>query len=128
MRLLVDTQLLVWWFAGRRIPRRADELIRDPANRLFASAASLWEIAIKASLGKIEVEPAALDTALRDGGFLELPVSSRHAMRVALLPLHHRDPFDRLLVAQSLCESMRLLTGDQALAAYGPSVMVADQG
>jgi PIN domain nuclease of toxin-antitoxin system len=126
VRLLLDTQLLVWWFVDRRIPRRANELIRDPANRLFASAASIWEIAIKASLGKIEVEPVALDTALRDGGFLELPVSSRHGMQVALLPLHHRDPFDRLLVAQSMCESMPLLTGDRALAAYGPLVMVAE--
>ena len=126
MRLLLDTQLLVWWFVDRRIPRRATELIRDPVNELFASAASVWEIAIKASLGKIEVEPAALTAGLRDGGFRELPISFRHGLQVTLLPLHHRDPFDRLLVAQSMCESMPLLTADRALAAYGPLVMVAE--
>ncbi len=125
MRLLLDTHLLVWWFVDRRISRRATELIRDPANQLYASAASVWEVAIKAALGKIEVKPDALLAGLRDGGFQELAVSSRHATQVGLLPLHHRDPFDRLLVSQSLCESMSLLTDDRVLAVYGPTVIVA---
>ncbi len=125
MRLLLDTHLLVWWFVDRRIPQRATELIRDPANQLYASAASVWEVAIKAALGKIEVKPDALLAGLRDGGFQELAVSSRHATQVGLLPMHHRDPFDRLLVSQSLCESMSLLTNDRTLAAYGPTVIVA---
>lgn len=125
MRVLLDTHLLVWWFADRRIPKRATELIRDPANQLYASAASVWEVAIKAALGKIEVKPETLLAGLRDGGFQELAVSSRHAAQVALLPMHHRDPFDRLLVSQCLCESMSLLTDDRALAAYGPAVIVA---
>ena len=125
MRVLLDTHLLVWWFVDRRIPQRATELIRDPGNQLYASAASVWEVAIKAALGKIEVKPDALLGGLRDGGFLELAVSSRHAAQVALLPMHHRDPFDRLLVSQCLCESMSLLTDDRVLAAYGPAVIVA---
>lgn len=125
MRLLLDTHLLVWWFVDRRISQRATELIRDPANQLYASAASVWEVAIKAALGKIEVKPEALLAGLRDGGFQELAVSSRHATQVGLLPMHHRDPFDRLLVSQSLCESMSLLTNDRTLAAYGPTVIVA---
>ncbi len=125
MRLLLDTHLLVWWFVDRRISQRATELIRDPANQLYASAASVWEVAIKAALGKIEVKPDALLAGLRDGGFQELAVSSRHATQVGLLPMHHRDPFDRLLVSQSLCESMSLLTDDRVLAVYGPTVIVA---
>ena len=125
MRLLLDTHLLVWWFVDRRISQRATELIRDPANQLYASAASVWEVAIKAALGKIEVKPDALLAGLRDGGFQELAVSSRHATQVGLLPMHHRDPFDRLLVSQSLCESMSLLTDDRVLAVYGPTVVVA---
>lgn len=125
MRVLLDTHLLVWWFIDRRIPQRATELIRDPANQLYASAASVWEVAIKAALGKIEVKPGALLAGLRDGGFQDLAVSSHHAAQVTLLPMHHRDPFDRLLVSQSLCESMSLLTDDRVLAAYGPTVIVA---
>ena len=124
MRLLVDTHLLLWWLAGRPVSRRAGELIRDPANVLYASAASLWEVAVKSSLGKIEVEPGALLDALGKNGFEPMAVSWRHAARVAELPMHHRDPFDRMLVAQSLSESVPLLTGDKALAAYGPTVMV----
>ena len=125
MRLLLDTHLLVWWFVDRRIARQATTLIRDPANQLYASSASVWEVAIKAALGKIEVKPDALLAGLRDGGFQELAVSSRHAAQVALLPMHHRDPFDRLLVSQSLCDSMSLLTEDRVLAAYGPTIIVA---
>ena len=125
MRLLVDTHLLIWWLAGKSLPARAAELIRDPANQVYASAASVWEVAIKVSLGKIRINPDEFIAALREGGFQELAVTGRHAARVAQLPKHHRDPFDRLLVAQSLAEAMLLLTQDQPLAAYGPSVLVA---
>jgi len=125
VRLLVDTHLLIWWLAGKSLPARAAELIRDPANQVYASAASVWEVAIKVSLGKIRINPDEFIAALREGGFQELAVTGRHAARVAQLPKHHRDPFDRLLVAQSLAEAMLLLTQDQPLAAYGPSVLVA---
>ena len=119
MRVLVDTHFLVWWAAGRRIPKQAVSLIQDTANELFASAASIWEIAIKAGLGRLEVDPAALVRALDDGGFTALPVTSQHAIAVAALPEIHRDPFDRLLVAQSRVEHLCLLTQDQVLEGYG---------
>ncbi len=125
MRLLVDTHLLIWWLAGKSLPARAAELIRDPANQIYASAVSVWEVAIKTSLGKIRIDPDEFVAALREGGFHELPVTARHASCIARLPKHHRDPFDRLLVAQSLAEGMFLLTQDQPLTAYGPSVLVA---
>jgi len=126
MRLLLDTHLLVWWFAGAKLPRTARELISDPANEVFASAASIWELAIKSALGRIDVDTDELVPALAKGGVAELPVTARHASAVARLPDHHRDPFDRLLVAQSLVEPMLLLTHDRILARYGSSVVVAE--
>jgi len=125
VRLLVDTHQLIWWLAGKSLPARAVELIRDPANQIYASAASIWEVAIKVSLGKIRIDLDEFVAALGESGFQELPVTARHASRVSDLPQHHRDPFDRLLVAQSLVEGMLLLTPDQQLTAYGPSVLVA---
>ena len=125
MRLLVDTHLLIWWLAGKSLPARAADLIRDPANQIYASAASIWEVAIKVSLGEIRIDMDEFVAALRESGFQELSVIARHASRVVDLSKHHRDPFDRLLVAQSLVESMLLLTQDKPLAAYGPSVLVA---
>ena len=125
MRLLVDTHQLIWWLAGKSLPARAAELIRDPANQIYASAASIWEVAIKVSLGRIRIDLDEFVAALGESGFQELSVTARHASRVADLPKHHRDPFDRLLVAQSLVDAMLLLTQDQQLSAYGPSVLVA---
>jgi PIN domain nuclease of toxin-antitoxin system len=125
MRLLVDTHLLVWWVAGRQLPREAVTLIEDSRNELFASAASIWEIAIKAGLGRIALDPAELTEALEGGGFTPLPVTSSHAVAVATLPSIHRDPFDRLLVAQSRVEHLSLLTHDKILAEYGALVVRA---
>lgn len=126
MKLLLDTHVLVWWLAGgARLPARARELVRDPANEAYFSAASVWEIAIKAALGKIRVDPGEMIAALGHGGIRELPVTAGHAAQVFSLPHLHRDPFDRLLVAQCAVESMRLLTVDHALSRYGASVIVA---
>lgn len=99
-------------------------MITSPENRLFVSAASVWEVAIKSRLGRIEIDPDAFLDALASGGFEELSVTARHAAGVAELPNHHRDPFDRLLVAQSRLESMRLLTHDASLSRYSDSVLV----
>lgn len=126
MRLLLDTHLLVWWFAGVKLPPKARDLIRDPANQVFASAASIWELAIKSALGRIDVDADELVVALLTGGFAELPITTRHAAAVARLPEHHRDPFDRLLVAQCLVEPMHLLTHDRVLAKYGSSIVIAE--
>ena len=89
------------------------------ADEVYVSAASIWEIAIKARPGKIEGDPERLARAIDESGFIELPVRAHHAARVLQLPLHHNDPFDRLLIAQALSEPLLLLTADGALAQYG---------
>jgi PIN domain nuclease of toxin-antitoxin system len=127
MRVLVDTHLLLWAAASsRRLSKEARLLLEDADNEVFFSAASLWEVAIKAALRKADfkVDVPMLRRALADMGFVELPVSGAHAERLAALPPVHRDPFDRMLVAQSLVEPMVLLTNDPTLAAYGEVVRV----
>ena len=127
MRLLVDTHLLLWATArSRRLPREARLLLEEPANEVFFSAASLWEIVIKAALRKpdFKVDVTLLRPALSEMGFAELPVSGIHAERLASLPPIHKDPFDRMLVAQSLAEPLVLLTNDGVLADYGNVVKV----
>ncbi len=127
MRLLVDTHLLLWAAASsRRLPRGARALIEDSANEVYYSAASIWEIAIKSALRRkdFRVDAAALLEALPQMGFVELPVTGAHAARVAQLANIHRDPFDRLLVAQSVAEPLTLLTNDTLLAGYGDGIRV----
>ncbi|MEW5981326.1 MAG: type II toxin-antitoxin system VapC family toxin [Acidobacteriota bacterium] len=119
--LLLDTQILLWALAGhRRLSREARRLI--DAHHVFVSAASIWEVAIKASLGKLDADPTAVREALAPTGFDELPVTGTHAAGVASLPPYHRDPFDRLLVAQSRAEGLLLLTSDTQLEPYGDAV------
>ena len=124
MKLLLDTQLLLW-AAGQpeRISKSARKLLNDPKNELVFSAASLWEVAIKSSLGRedFRVEPRLLRRGLLDNGYVELPVTSQHAVNIDGLPPLHKDPFDRLLLSQALSEGITLLTTDSALAGYpGP--------
>jgi PIN domain nuclease of toxin-antitoxin system len=122
--LLLDTLLLLW-AAGQpeRLSARARKLLDDPGKEILFSAASLWEVAIKSTLGRedFQVEPRLLRRGLLDNGYVELPVTSEHAVGIDTLPPHHRDPFDRLLVAQALVEGVVLLTADAQLARYrGP--------
>jgi PIN domain nuclease of toxin-antitoxin system len=127
MRVLVDTHLLLWAAArSRRLPKEARRVLESPRNDVYYSAASLWEIAIKLGLGRSDfrVDLGRLRPALAEMGFLELPVTGSHAERVAMLPPIHKDPFDRMLVAQSFCEPLVLLTNDEALAGYGDVVRV----
>lgn len=126
MRMLVDTHLLLWAAArSRRLPKEARRLLENPRNEVHYSAASLWEIAIKLGHRRdFEVDLGRLRAALADMSFLELPVSGAHAERVATLPPIHKDPFDRMLVAQSLTEPLVLLTNDDALREYGEVVQV----
>ncbi len=124
MKLLLDTQLLLW-AAGQpeKLSAAAHKLLDDPRNELLFSAASLWEIAIKKTLGRedFRVEPRLLRRGLLDNGYVEIPVTSRHAVNIDGLPPLHKDPFDRLLLAQALSEGITLLTGDTQLARYpGP--------
>ena len=126
MRLLLDTHLLLW-AAGepRRLSRKARGLIADEANGLFFSSASLWEIAIKSSLGRadFQVDPGQLLQGLLANGYEEIAVSGRHAAEVAHLPGLHADPFDRMLVAQARAEGLVLLTADEQVAQYRTPVM-----
>lgn len=124
MKLLLDTQLLLW-AAGQpeRLSPAARKQLTDPKHELLFSAASLWEIAIKAGLGRkdFQVEPRVLRRALLDNGYIELPITSQHAVSIDGLPSHHKDPFDRILLAQALIEGVTLLTTDAVLARYrGP--------
>lgn len=124
MKLLLDTHLLLW-AAGQpeRLSRAALKLLDDPHNELLFSAASLWEIALKSTLGRddFRVEPRLLRRGLLDNGYAELPVTSQHAVSIDGLPPLHKDPFDRLLLAQALTEGVTLVTSDAQLARYpGP--------
>jgi len=123
-RVLLDTHLLLWALGDpSRIPAAARRLIGEA--EIHVSASSIWEIGIKAAIGKLTADPREVLAALAPAGFLELPVTGEHAARAASLPPIHRDPFDRLLVAQALTEPMRLLTTDKVLAGYGDIVTVA---
>lgn len=121
MKLLLDTHLLLW-AAGPspRLSLGARRLITDGDNELFASTASLWEIAIKSALRRPEfqIDPALFRRNLLNNGYGELPVTGEHAVAVANLPTIHKDPFDRLLIAQSIVEGIMLLTGDPVVARY----------
>lgn len=124
MKLLLDTHLLLW-AAGEldKLSARAKALLEDQDNVLLFSAASLWEITIKAGLGRadFQIDPHLLRRGLIENGYQELPITSQHALMVGQLPDVHRDPFDRILVAQATVEGLLLLTHDPLVQAYpGP--------
>jgi PIN domain nuclease of toxin-antitoxin system len=122
-RILLDTHLLLWAFAApERLPIPARK--RIDVSEVFVSAASIWEVSIKASLGKIQADASLLLAEIEPAGFTLLPISGDHAVAVGLLPSIHRDPFDRMLVAQARTEPLILLTNDAALAAYGEGIEV----
>ncbi len=123
MRLLLDTHVLIWWDEGRRLSPEAHRAI-GAAEEVFVSAASAWEVAIKVALGRLRPTRTVAEAA-GESGFTELPVTFRHAARVASLPPHHRDPFDRLLVAQAAVERLTLLTRDRAFEPYGIDLVSA---
>jgi PIN domain nuclease of toxin-antitoxin system len=127
VRLLLDTHLLLWAAANsKRLPGEARALLEDSGNDAYYSAASIWEIAIKSSLRRTDfrIEIDALLAVLPKMGLTELPVGAAHAASVAKLPPIHRDPFDRLLIAQSIAEPLTLLTNDALLARYWDGVRV----
>lgn len=125
MRLLLDTHVLLWALGDpSRLDSATRDCLEDAANEVLFSAASIWEIAIKARLGRADfrVRPEQVAREARMTGFVELRVSADAAARVADLPLHHRDPFDRLLVAQAMAEPARLYTVDPLLPSYSELV------
>ena len=125
MKFLLDTHLLLW-AAGQpeRLSREARQLIEDQSNELLLSTASLWEVVIKRGLGRddFEVDPRLLRRGLLDNGYSELSIASGHIVASDTLPLLHKDPFDRVLVAQALVEGITLLTTDAVVAGYSAPV------
>ena len=121
MRILLDTHVFIWAVLDDPRLNRAARTLIEEASEVYVSAASIWEIAIKSAIGKIEADAMEMSRAIQESGFSELPVSTLHAAQVAKLPLlsGHKDPFDRLLVAQSLTEPLVLLTADPKVVAYG---------
>lgn len=123
MRLLVDTHAFLWWIADdTSLSQKARDAIADPENECLLSAASAWEIAIKASLGKLALDEEVgrfVPEQLALNAFGVLPIELGHAVRVASLPFHHRDPFDRLLAAQALEEKIAVVTADAVFRRYG---------
>lgn len=126
MKYLLDTHLLLWAAAEpKKLPAKARKLLADPDNALLFSAVSFWEITIKRGLGRddFQIEPNLLRRGLLDNGYEELTISSAHAIAVGHLPMLHRDPFDRMLLAQAEIEGITLLTGDAQIARYAGPVM-----
>jgi PIN domain nuclease of toxin-antitoxin system len=122
MRVLLDSHTLLWWLIGDpRLSRRALDVIEQAAGSIFISAASIWEIAIKAAKGKLRL-PLGAENRIRDemtsAGFIELPVTWEHAFAVRSLSAHHLDPFDRLLIAQCRIEGLTIVTNDKLLRRY----------
>ena len=122
MQVLLDTHVFLWLINGSRRLNKPAKAKIESADRVFVSAASIWEIAIKAQLGKMKADLDEVIRQIQANGFEELPVYARHAKAVATLPRHHSDPFDRLLVAQAVSETARLLTADHPLRAYSELV------
>ncbi len=118
MNLLLDTHILLWWLAASsELPESAEKLLRDNKNPVFVSSATMWEIAIKRSLGKLDI-PNTYRDDIADQGFRELSITWDHARKTELLPSINRDPFDRMLVAQALSEDLTLVTTDDNIRKY----------
>ena len=123
MRLLLDTNILFWaFYEGEKLSGIAREVIEN-AEAIFVSSASIWEIGIKVRLGKMNVNPVELAERLPEANFQELPIFNSHVVLVANMPLHHKDPFDRLLIAQAMTEQFHLLTADTKLKPYSNLVL-----
>jgi PIN domain nuclease of toxin-antitoxin system len=125
MTLLLDTHVLLWWLEDpKKLSERAKKAIQDGRNPVYVSAVVAWEIAIKKALGKLDA-PDDLEEVIEASRFLPLPITIPHALAVRSLPDYHRDPFDRMLIAQALHEGFRLVTRDQDIARYPVPQIVA---
>ena len=127
MKLLLDTHAFLWWVEGApALGRRARAAVADPDNEVFLSIASCWELAIKLSLGKLRLTQSLerfIPEQLTQNGFGLAGLESRHVARVAELPFHHRDPFDRLLIAQALHDDLAVVSADRVFRKYGVPVI-----
>lgn len=118
MHLLLDTHIFIWWLADdKQLSKKARSLIKSAEN-VYISSASIWEAAIKISLAKLDADIDTLISSITDEGFNELPITAKHAAQILELPSYHRDPFDRILIAQAVSEPLRLVTSDGMLRQY----------
>ena len=124
MKLLLDTRVVIWWLADDAILSEEIKARLDHEPDVSLSAATVWEIAIKQAVGKLK-GPADLPKQVRDSGFRELSITSQHALAAGRLPLIHRDPFDRMLVAQAQCEDLTLVTRDPEIRKYDVGLLHA---
>jgi len=123
VRLLLDTHVFLWWRAGREMRAEAMDAIRT-ADDVFVSAASAWEVSIKAAIGKLRLTASFAD-GVAQSGFVPLPINLHHAAVAGELPPHHRDPFDRMLLAQARLERLTLISHDRTLEPYGSAIIWA---
>ncbi|AIL12721.1 twitching motility protein PilT [Candidatus Paracaedimonas acanthamoebae] len=122
MKVLLDTHILLWWLGDpHQLLEKEMSLIKEPRNTIYVSSVSAWEISIKKALGKLKA-PDNLEEAIRASEFQVLPMTMAHACGIEKLPNHHDDPFDRMLIFQTLCEGLTLLTRDQRIKEYGVRV------
>ena len=125
MKYLVDTHIFIWWMKqDKRIKKEIKSILQDPQNYIYLSIATVWEIVIKKKIGKLKV-PHDWKVTLKESNFLLLPISLEHVYKLENLPLHHRDPFDRMLVAQAQVENAALITGDEKLWNYDVALLKA---
>jgi PIN domain nuclease of toxin-antitoxin system len=119
MKILLDTHALLWWLADdSRLGEAARDLIADPSNEVLVSAVSLWEIVVKVRVGKLDADIAEILEAVDHEGFEILDILAEHLVALAKLPLHHRDPFDHLLIAQAIADDLTLMSSDENVPHY----------
>ncbi len=124
MKLLLDTHALLWWLADDdQLGGAAREVVADPANDILISMVSLWEIAVKVCIGKLQADVEEIINAVQREGFIVLDVGVAHLVALAKLPMHHRDPFGHLLIAQAMTEDATFLSGDRNVARYPVRMM-----
>jgi PIN domain nuclease of toxin-antitoxin system len=124
VRLLLDSHAFPWWLAeDPKLSAEARTAVADPLSIVHVSAASVWELAIKAALGKLDLNGADLVEEIAENDFVELPMMARHSLAAAALPRHYEDPFDRMLIAQAQVEGLTVVTRDPAFRAYGVAIV-----
>ncbi len=124
MKSLLDTHILLWWLADdQQLATQARDVIADPANDILVSVVSLWEIVVKERVGKLQADITEISDAIARDGFTLLPISLAHLRELTGLPMHHRDPFDHLLIAQAISEQATLLSQDQNILKYPVHVL-----
>jgi PIN domain nuclease of toxin-antitoxin system len=126
VKLLLDSHAFLWWLTeDPQLSAGARQAVADPAATVFVSAATIWELAIKAALGRLDLGGADLAAEIASNDFVELPVNARHSLAAAYLPRHHGDPFDRMLIAQAQIEGLTVVSRDAALRAYEIQILPA---